>query len=312
VSAPERVPRLLALLPWLVAHPGVSVTAAATHFHVSTPELISDINLLTMTGPGQFGGDLVDVQIDISDQIYVQDAQSLSRPLRLTTDEATALLVGVRLLGQVPGGADRESLLSAEAKLPDAVAGVTTPGVHVAVTPVAAEVSAAVDTALNGQWVLHLKYLGATRDEVTERDVDPVRTLVLEGRSYLEAWCHNAAAIRTFRLDRVLAAEVTDRPAQPPVSAPSVDLVDGRLVPEGDLVTLELSQRARWVIEQVPVESILDSGDGTSLVMLRAADDQWVVRLALALGGDGQLVAPPRLVELVRNAASRALAGYAT
>jgi proteasome accessory factor C len=310
VSAPERVPRLLALLPWLVVHPGVSVTAAAAHFHVSTVELISDINLLTMTGPGQFGGDLVDVQINISDQIYVQDAQSLSRPLRLTTDEATALLVGVRLLGQVPGVADRESLFSAEAKLTDAVAGVTTPGVHVAVIAVAAEVSAAVDAALAGKWVLHLEYLGATRDEVTERDVDPVRTLVLEGRSYLEAWCHSAAAIRTFRLDRVLAAEVTDRPAQPPGSAQAVDLVDGRLVPAGDLVTL--SQRALWVIEQVPVESVSTSGDGTSLVTLRAADDQWVVRLALALGGDGYLVAPPRLVELVRIAASSGLAGYRT
>ena len=40
--------------------------------------------------------------------------------------------------------------------------------------------------------------------------VDPLRVFVLEGYGYLEAWCYSAGALRTFRLDRIAAVEVTD------------------------------------------------------------------------------------------------------
>ena len=42
--------------------------------------------------------------------------------------------------------------------------------------------------------------------------VDPLRVFVLDGYGYLEAWCYSAEALRTFRLDRIAAVEVTDVP----------------------------------------------------------------------------------------------------
>jgi proteasome accessory factor C len=52
------------------------------------------------------------------------------------------------------------------------------------------------------------------RDETTERDVDPLRLLLVEGRTYLEAWCRRAEGVRLFRLDRVAdVACSTSRPA---------------------------------------------------------------------------------------------------
>ncbi len=308
-SAPERVPRLLALLPWLVANPGVGVADAASHFAVSERELLADITLLTMTGPGQYGGDLVDVQIDVSDQIYVQDPQSLARPLRLTTDEATALLVGLRLLGQVPGIIDRAALVSAEAKLNEAVLERSDPKVIVSVSAVDEAVGHAVESALASGHVLHLTYLGATRDEITKRKVDPLRLLVLEGRSYLEGWCHSAAAVRTFRLDRILAAEILAEVAAPP-SAAGPEPIAGRLAPEGELVTFALLPAGTWVLEQIPYEALEPGPGGTQVVTLRATEDVWVLRLALALGGDGTLLAPQRIIQLVQSAANVALSNY--
>ena len=51
---------------------------------------------------------------------------------------------------------------------------------------------------------MHLRYYVPGRDEATERDVDPMRLLVVEGRPYLEGWCLRAEGMRLFRLDRVL------------------------------------------------------------------------------------------------------------
>jgi len=308
MSAPDRVPRLLALLPWLVAHPGASVGEVAEHFDVSGKTLLADIELLTLTGPGQYGGELVDVEITSDERIYVTDPQTMARPLRLTADEATALLVGLRLLAQVPGVSDRDALVSAEAKLSDAVA--TDPAVHVAVAPVSAAISATIDAAMARGEALELSYLNANRDELTERTVDPLRTLVLEGRPYLEAWCRSAEAVRTFRVDRITAARLAGEPANPPRDVGSAPLEGGRLVPTGsEQVTFLLSERGRWVVEQIPHDSVEETPAGL-LVRLRAADERWVVRLALALGGDGRLLEPAHYVQALVGAAESAVAPY--
>jgi len=64
----------------------------------------------------------------------------------------------------------------------------------------------------------------------TERDVDPMRLLLVEGRSYLEAWCRQAEAMRTFRLDRFEAATLLDEPARLPedVSAEELTAMSAR------------------------------------------------------------------------------------
>jgi proteasome accessory factor C len=43
---------------------------------------------------------------------------------------------------------------------------------------------------------LHLHYYVPTRDERTERTVDPLRLLLVDGRWYLEAWSREVAGVR--------------------------------------------------------------------------------------------------------------------
>ena len=76
-----------------------------------------------------------------------------------------------------------------------------------------------VELALAAGRRLHLRYHVPGRDETTERDVDPMRLLLGEGRPYLEAWCRRAEGVRLFRLDRVAAVQVLDAPAAPPPDA---------------------------------------------------------------------------------------------
>ena len=128
VAAPERLSRLLALVPWLSAHDGVTVSEAASHFGVTTEELVDDLNLLICSGlPGYGPEHLVDIQFwDEDEEIHVLDPQTLTAPMRLTPDEVTALLVGLRVLAQVPGDHDRDALVTATAKLERAGGGAST------------------------------------------------------------------------------------------------------------------------------------------------------------------------------------------
>src|SRR6185312_10855898 len=120
----------------------------------------------------------------------------LARPLRLTTDEALALVVALRTLADEPRLTDRGAVERALAK-----------------------VEAAAGGAVDQGRAVHLTYYVAARDETTERDVDPVRLRWADGRWYLEAWCRSVGAMRFFRIDRVDAVEILDEPSAPPADA---------------------------------------------------------------------------------------------
>ncbi len=313
-TAAGRLSRLLALVPWLSAHQGVTIDAAAAHFGVTPEQLEKDLWLLVCSGrPGHQHDDLVDIQFwDEDRRITVVDPQTLDRPLRLSPDEAASLLVGLRVLAQVPGPHDRAALAGATAKLESAAGAALAAADGVAVAVVGtgdASVAAAVSRGLAEGRRLHLRYVGSL-DERTERDVDPMRVLTLDGRTYLEAWCRRAEAVRTFRLDRIEAAVVLDVAAEVPEDAVPVDLGTGVLRPEGAPVRLGLAPEAAWIAEENPVDSVTDVGEGRREVVMPVADERWLIRLLLRQGGSVTVLDRPDLVERVQSEARAALAAY--
>jgi proteasome accessory factor C len=314
----DRMTRLLALIPYLTARPeGVPFAEVARDFGVSEKQLHSDLELLWMCGlPGYGPGDLIDLSFE-GDRVRVTFTAGMVRPLRLTTDEAVALVVALRTLLELPGLAEREAVSRALAKISVAAG-------HAAdrVSPVAVSVDAreealaAVRDGLERKRALHLHYYVPTRDERTERTVDPMRLLLVDGKWYLEAWCRRAEAVRLFRLDRVDEVTVLDEPAAPPPNAPQTDVSAGifRPQPDQELAQLVLEPDARWVSEYYPVEDLEELDGGRLRVRMRYADTAWMVRLLLGLGGDVRVEHPGALRDLLRERASTALrlAGHLT
>src|SRR3954468_23871441 len=290
-STPDRVTRLLALVPYLTARPeGVLVTEVARDFGVSERQIRSDMELLWMCGlPGYGPGDLIDLSFE-GDRVRVTFTAGMVRPLRLTTDEAVALVVALKTLLELPGLAEREAVSRALAKISVAAG-------HAAdrVTPVAVSVDAreealaVVRDGLERKRALHLHYYVPTRDERTERTVDPMRLLLVDGRWYLEAWCRRAEGVRLFRLDRVDDVVVLDEPAAPPPQAHERDVDNGVYQPDpgSPAVRLRLSRSARWVADYYPVDSVTQVEDGGLGVTVRTEDLAWARRLVVSLRGGG-------------------------
>nr|WP_232425527.1 WYL domain-containing protein [Pseudofrankia inefficax] len=307
--------RLLALVPWLRARPGVSVDAAAAAFGITARQLRDDLELLFLCGlPGGAPGDLIDISYE-GGQITVVDPQTLDRPLRLTVDEATALVVAARALADLPGLAGREALEQAVTRIERAIGSRPADQVGVQLDP-PNEVLTLLQRALRDGRRVHLRYLVWSRDELTERDVDPMRLLSLDGHWYLEGWCHRAEATRMFRLDSIVggAAGVTvlAAAASPPPTAAVRDLSAGVFTPgPGDLLAIvDLAAAARWAADHYPVETADELPGGGLRVTLYATGTAWLRRLLLGLGGDARVVGPPALVTEIHAAAGKALAGY--
>jgi proteasome accessory factor C len=314
-SATERLSRLLAMVPWLLAHQGVPLGDVAAEFGIGERQLVKDLELLFVCGlPGHMPDDLIEADWE-SGKVYLANADAIARPLRLGIDEALALIVGLRALADVPGLGDRDAVVHALAKLEEAAgaAAAVADSVHVDLdrTP-DPDVVTACEDAVRRHRRLHLRYLVPHRDETTERDVDPMRVLHVDGRWYLEGWCHRAEAVRLFRLDRVVAARVLEVDGTPPPSPWSRDLDAGVFAPGPDdlLVTVDLTPAARWVADYYPVESVQERDGGTLRVRLRTGDTAWLRQLVLRLGGAGRVVDPPELVDEIVAVARGALDAY--
>ena len=221
-TSAERLQRLLALVPYVVSRKAAGLAETAAAFGLSERELVDDLNLLwcvELRDPDPY------CPIDLSyegGEIVVSQAESIARPLRLAVDEASALLVALRMLADVPGLEDRSALSRLIAKLEAAAGEAAAPSTQVAVQVDKPTGDAAIERirdALARRRRVHLRYYVPGRDEATERDVDPMRLLVVDGRAYLEGWCRRAEGVRLFRLDRILGIEVLGVPAAVPEDA---------------------------------------------------------------------------------------------
>jgi proteasome accessory factor C len=310
-TAGDRVARLLNLVPYLLARPGIGIAQAAAELDITERQLREDLELLWVCGlPGYGPGDLIDMAFD-GDNVTITYDAGIDRPLRLTPDEALALVVALRMLAEMPGIDGRDAIERALAKIEAASGDVAEAPVAVRM-PGDADRLATIRGAVDRRRALRITYYTATRDETSDRVIDPMRVLLVEGRAYVEAWCRQAEAVRMFRVDRIDGFTELDEPARPPREARSNDFRDGvfRSSPEQPLVTLRVSRNARWITEYYPCESVTDTDGKLWRVTLRVSDLAWARRLVLGLGSTVVVLDPPELVEAVRGETNRALDAY--
>jgi proteasome accessory factor C len=308
-TSADRLGRLLNLVPYLQSRPGIPVAQAAADLGVTEKQLREDLELLWVCGlPGYGPGDLIDMAFD-GDRVTITYDAGIDRPLRLTPDEALALVVALRMLAETPGMGDRDAIRRALAKIESVTEGDSPVAVRL---PGNADRLDTIRGVVERRRALHITYYAATRDETTERVVDPMRVLVADGRAYLEAWCRRAEAVRLFRVDRIDGMTELDEPAVLPPQAQPTDVSAGVFLPTPDLplITLRVGRGGRWITEYYPCEEIVEESTEHWLVSLRASDLGWARRLVLGLGRDVVAVSPPELAESIRDQAQVALAAY--
>ncbi|MFD7998036.1 helix-turn-helix transcriptional regulator [Streptomyces mirabilis] len=311
-NAIDQTRRMLSLVTYLRERPGAHVGDVARAFGITEDELISDLDVLPLCGTSFRGGDLLDIDTD-GDRIWWHNPDLVAEPLRIAADEATALLVAARAVSTLPGlrEGDRQALLRATAKVEAASGEAAGASSRLSVTfESEGGVFADVDRAISERRRLWIRYYSPSRDELTEREIDPIR-LVSVGHTYVEAWCRRSEARRTFRLDRVAEIRILDEPSAPP-EIELRDLSEGLVQPaaEDPEVVVEVGPGGRWVAEYYPHDSADELPEGGLRITLRTPDPASLRRLALRLGRDGRIVSPPELADSAREAAREALAAY--
>lgn len=281
----KRLNRILAMLPWVIGHPGTTVEEVSDRFGYTHKELLADLDLVFVCGlPGYGPGDLMEAYVE-GDEVVVDLADYFSRPLRLSPAEALGLLAAAMALastGQAPPALERALEKLAAAILPDASDALV---VELAAEP---DVLDLLRQAAGDHVVVNISYMALGTNEMSNRDVEPWTVFSSLGNWYLSGFCRLKAGERIFRVDRIREVETVDATFVPPDEVPEPVV---RFTPSEDdtYATISLSRRARWVAEYYPVEIIEDAPDAL-IVRFAASDPLVAARLLVRLGSSAELL----------------------
>ena len=308
-AASDRVARMLSLVPWVAARGSASVDEVCRRFDVDRDQLLHDLSVVSMVGLYPYTPDvLIELFID-DDEVCISLPQAFDRPLSLTPEQGVALVAAGATLFATPGADPDGPLARGLAKLSAVVGQGESPPLEVRLEEVSTGVLDAVRRGVYEHRQVSLDYYAYGRDELTQRVVDPYRVTTDQGQWYLSGYCHRAEADRVFRIDRIRTAELLDSTFDPSTATSDTDIFSPSV--DDPRVTIDIAPDARWVVEQYPVDDIVELADGMLRVRLAVTARQWLERLLLRLGPTARVVdGPEELRGAAEASARRILARY--
>jgi proteasome accessory factor C len=300
--ASARLRRLLAIVSLLAETGEASIAELARRFDMTSDEVVRELELAACCGIPPYSPDALLEIVVTGEKVQAFLPAELARPRRLTPAEGLALAAAARTILAVPGADADGALARALEKLETAIGDHRRLVVRIDAPPLLEEVRALAAAGEQAEIVYH----SASTDQTTERVVEPLDLVSLDGHWYLDAYCHRAEGVRRFRVDRIRELRPLGTPAAP---RPEVRSGAGAFVPGpgAQTVTVELDGDARWVADSVPVLGVRE-GPGSALeVTLAVGGRAWLERLLLQAGPRARVVSPPDLVDAGQDAASRLL-----
>jgi proteasome accessory factor C len=310
----QRLGRMLVVVPYLVQHPGSSLSEVAELFHAPADQLRRDLDLLFMSGLPPYGpGDLIDVEVDEDDRISIRMADHFARPLRLTRSEALAIYLRGTELMATPGLPEAPALAGALHKLHGCLGPEVEALARIEMAPGGVQMAPVHLDLLRGaareRHRLRIEYFAPSSGQWSRRTIEPEEVFSAIGNWYVAAWDVDSDAERLFRADRVHLAEDTGERFEPHGLAGA-----GRPLYSPDetdvAVRIRLLPAARWISEYYATTDPVEQSSGALDITLPVRRLRWAAALLLQVAPDAQVLEPPELVEEVRDLAERTIARY--
>lgn len=319
LQARDKLAFLLALVPYLMDHDRVSVSEAAEHFAVEPDQIRDAVNLIAVSGlPGDTSAyqhdDLFDIDWDafeIDDEIVLTHRVAIDDSPRFSAREASALIMGLQYLSALPEYADRSSIASLIAKLSRGTSGEVAP-VGVGGTPSRESLTPSLELirrSVESARQLEFDYLTARGDRERRR-VDALQIESIDADWYLRGWCHLRQAVRTFRLDRISNAVVTDAAIEHRAS--DVRLPELFEPSPADLeVVIDVEVAAMPLLaDYVPDGSRSTTAEGRIRTSLRVSHHHGLKRLVASMPGVVTVIEPDEARAAVAEWAAAGAARY--
>lgn len=294
----NRIDRLFAILLTLQHKRRARAQDLARQFEISKRTIYRDMSALNQMGipiaamPGE-GFELVE-------GYYLP-------PLMFNENEAVALTLGLRLLTQQAAGSVTQAAESASAKikvaLPDQVrvrSDALSGMIEFLLPPEKFNLDdpllLTLQKAIRQKQIVHIRYHSYSRDDVSERDIEPYRLFYSTGVWYVEGYCRLRRDVRMFRLSRLEALSLKKG---------TFTKIHAASQPAWHTVQVRFTkQSARWVRERQHYAFLeeRDTEDGV-IMTFRVNDLSEIGAWVLSWGASAETLSPPELRESLRKSA---------
>ena len=300
-NAALRAIRLLDLVPYIVAHPGISITELAKEFSISRDEVLKDLNLLFLCGlPGYTPLELIDISFD-EESVVIRDPQNLAAPRNLNESEA--------LIARIALAALEESTPKTSAAYPQIIAlrekiakafssSIPASAITFTLDKERATLEA-IESAIKQELDLEMTYNNVTKDSSSKRSITPISIIAEDKRTLVSAYCHSAKALRTFNLAQISEVSTKERSTRTDLER----LEDSR---GSSAEVIIKSEDSRFLSENASSLKELSK----SCYQIDIFQPEWIVRSVLAGADSLELAKPLELRAEIAERANRALLAY--
>ena len=301
MKSSERLERLISMVPWLIANNGASVTELANRFQYPEETLINDLTkVLFFVGPHPHTpGDLIEVNL-YDDEVWINQAQFLSKPLKLKPNEAFSLLIKGKMLMELIEDSREENptpspLRSALTKLSNSL-NFEHSNIELESGMGNSETYRSIQDGIEQGKKIRVSYYSFNTDTNTERIIHPIAINRSDRYHYLNAYCELAEDYRTFRFDRIVNVETlteTIEIAHHETEFRQDYLERGELefsFAESQSANLLISKEDEWIIAKYPTTNVEVQNNGKLLVTLPVSSGIWLGRLLLRLNAETKAV----------------------
>lgn len=276
---------LLAIMAQLEREKIASIPQLSTLLGVDEQRIYDALELLV------FAYDAASIRLDLHDSYATLQTHGTDRLLRLTAPEADALVDALSAAGFSSDDELVCALLRTKSVLGD-TDDAPQPRLRIVTEAAAPDVSQVLAAACEDldHHLLEIAYRGTDDGAPRKRQIEPLRIFSEDGHRYLQAYCRASDGWRSFRIDRVVQAELLRERFSPRTDAPYPS------------IGMDASTRARIRISAdcpIPTWHGLrvtnTDADGARVVSVPWTGSSWLVRNIVSLMGKALVLEPKEL-----------------
>jgi len=295
-------------------------TQLRRRFGINETTLTEDLTAMQFWGLPEtdFAGGQFEID-PLADPVEISNAELLAQPWQLSAPEALGLISGLNAVATIPGidQAHRPADQSLESKLREAIdavdpqVGYHDPIVHPDLSlGEDDEVAAVLHRAAQLHRVVTISYYSESSGDISTRNIEPFQLLYATGHGYVRAWCRKNQAPRTFRLDRVGWATMTDETYNPPDRRLATEDIAPKVHDQAITVTVHATHRYRDVIGAYHPAATAIASDGSIFAQLAFQSLAPLLDLLATHAGQISVLEPQDIRETIWRMTDRAVADH--
>jgi len=308
----DRYNLMLALTGLLVQGDEYEVQELAQRFEVSKEEIVKAVKNIGFMDMAHFENpDRYVVDYDALEEGHVRISYNIDNVVedvpRLSSRQASALAAGLVYLSSLPGLAENEEILELQAILATGDSRGNTP--EIIVQPGSKDADLAIiRQAIKLSRAISCDYLNLKGEMRIGRMIEPLRIDLRGELIYLKGWCPENNDVRSFRVDRMRNASITDSAISKQALSAELDDQVYHSSETDTLVTIEVDPEAySLMVDFRPVEEPESVSQYVKRFKILVGDVRNLGRIVSRFGGAARVVAPDSAKVAVREFALKAI-----